>query len=104
MGCGLLPSGGQLIEYGNIKVTKHGHGDGTGNGGCRHHQTMRQLAVVPTQRVTLFHTEAVLFIDHNHAKVAEGDRIRKQGVSTDHHVGGAVGDLGEYGTLVCTRH
>jgi len=45
---------------------------------------MRQLAVVPTQRVTLFHTETVLFIDHNHAKVAEGDRIRKQGVSTDH--------------------
>ena len=64
MGCGLLPSGGQLIEYGNIKVTKHGHGDGTGNGGCRHHQTMRQLAVVPTQRVTLFHTETVLLIDY----------------------------------------
>ena len=65
---------------------------------------MRQLAVVPTQRVTLFHAETVLFIDHNHAKVAEGDRVRKQGVGTDHHIGGAVGDFGEYGALMRARN
>lgn len=76
-------AGGELVEDGGLQVAEDGHRDRTGNGGGRHDQEVRRLLPLGTQRVALFHAEAVLLVDDDQAEVVELDLVLDQRVGAD---------------------
>lgn len=74
---------GELVEDGGLQVAEDGHRDRTGNGGGRHDQEVRRLLPLGTQRVALFHAEAVLLVDDDQAEVVELDLVLDQRVGAD---------------------
>ncbi len=81
---------GELPQRGHLQVAVHGHRDRPGDRGGGHHQQVRAgPAVVPAaQRVTLFHPEPVLFVDHQQPEVGEPHAVLDEGVGPDDDAGG----------------
>ena len=74
---------GYLVQRHHVQVPIHRHRDGAGNRGSRHHQHVwwATLRLGP-QNVALFHTEAVLLIDHHQPQVGKSDPVFQQCMRT----------------------
>ena len=73
---------GEFCQGGYCEVTEGGHGDGAGNGGCRHNKEVWSdaVAALVAEVVALFHTETVLFIHHYQAEVEKFHAFLDEGV------------------------
>ena len=74
-----LPSGRQLVQYGNVQISIHQQRQSSGNGGCGHDQQMG-IGTLGGQLGPLAHAEAVLFIGDHQSQVMEHGAVRQQGV------------------------
>ena len=70
---------------GNIHVAIGGQRQGAGDGRRRHHQHVGRFALA-LQLHALMHAEAVLFVHHRQAQIAEGDIFGKQRMGADQDV------------------
>ena len=77
----------QLVEDGRVEVAIDGHGRGArdGRGGHDEHVRIVVAGLFP-QRGALLDAEAVLLVDHNHAKAMKRNGLRDEGVRADQQV------------------
>ena len=80
-----LAAGRAAGDLGDIHVAIGGQRQGPRNRRRRHHQHVRRLALV-LQLHALVHAEAVLFVHHRQAQVAEGDILGKQRMGADQDI------------------
>ena len=75
----------QLINDGNIHFTKGSNGQGSRNGGCRHHQDIRILPFF-AKNPPLFDPKTMLLISNNQPQMVILDPLLNQGMGPNDHI------------------
>src|SRR6266550_2256056 len=85
LGADLLPSGGQLVQHGQVEIPVDRLGQRPRDRRGGREQEMRIDALL-AQRRPLPHAEAVLLVDHRESELLERDAFDDEGVRADDDV------------------
>src|SRR5262249_35375936 len=86
-----LAAGRQLVNYADVEIAVHGHGERTGDGGRGHDEDVGRDALLD-QAKALEDAESMLLIDDGEAQLLELDVLFEQGMGTYDDGREALGD------------